>query len=578
MKLHELVKRTYDKILKPLLRIEVLSDKGWEEIDSLNIAKDKSICKLILENNSELICTPDHILITSDDEEVFAKDCCNKQLNCLNESIKVQKVEQLNTTSDVYDLSLKGTNHLFYANKILSHNCLMVDEMAFIPKNIIQDFWASVIPIVSSSKNSKIIIVSTPNGADGLYYQLWQQANSKGANPEGWQPFRIHWWEAGEMRDEKWKQQQIASIGMERWKQEFECDFLTSTTKRLIPDDILEKYRMQYGEFKAKNKEFLDGKKQKIVSDDETKLYEFTMWHEFQKDRTYAASGDIAAGNGGDSSVLYVWDITSLDDIKLCAKFDSDRVSITEFAFITIKILRLYGSPYYICERNGVGAGYLDILRYTYQYQKLVNEGKNNEYGVFSHVSIKSKACLWTRDMMTTQGFKFTLYDKDLIDEMSTFVKKDTKNMYLSYIALNGAHDDHIMSFVWLCYLLQSDIIERYYVVCETFKDALGNTYAKTVLPQEAYNTQTITEIAKDPLYKDFLDFKEMVSQKLGTQMELEKKNAEKDEFHFQNKFDPYFNDFDTGSWNATQPNLPSNLKSAQDLNPNNKMPRFFIF
>lgn len=54
-----------------------------------------------------------------------------------------------------------------------SCNCLVIDEMAFIPKNLINDFFASVIPIVSSSKNSKIIAVSTPNGADGLYYELW---------------------------------------------------------------------------------------------------------------------------------------------------------------------------------------------------------------------------------------------------------------------------------------------------------------------------------------------------------------------------------------------------------------------
>lgn len=96
---------------------------------------------------------------------------------------------------------------------------------------------------------------------------------------------------------------------------------------------------------------------------------------------------------------------------------------------------------------------------------------------------MKSRACLWARDMMTTAGFGFKIYDKDLIDEMSTFVKKDTKGVYLSYTALAGAHDDHIMAFIWLCYLLQADVIEKYFVVCETFKDTLGNTHAKTVLP-----------------------------------------------------------------------------------------------
>lgn len=200
-----------------------------------------------------------------------------------------------------------------------SCNCLIIDEMAFIPKNIIDDFFASVVPIVSSSKNSKIIAVSTPNGAEGMYYDLWQKANT-GDNVEGWMPFRIHWWEVPG-RDEKWKQQQIATIGIEKWKQEYECDFLTSSTKRLIPDDIIEKYRIQLSEMKAQSKEFLDGKKQRVISPDETKLFEFTMWHEFDPACTYAASGDVSEGGGGDSSVLYIWDITDLREIRMCAKF-----------------------------------------------------------------------------------------------------------------------------------------------------------------------------------------------------------------------------------------------------------------
>ena len=142
------------------------------------------------------------------------------------------------------------------ASRGSSANCLIIDEAAFIPKNIIDEFFASVVPIVSSSKTSKIIMVSTPNGASGLYYDIWQKANSKDARAkeEGWKPFRINWWETGGIRDEKWKAQQIASIGIEKWKQEFECDFLTSATSRMVPDDILEKYRIALSELRASNK------------------------------------------------------------------------------------------------------------------------------------------------------------------------------------------------------------------------------------------------------------------------------------------------------------------------------------
>ena len=78
--------------------------------------------------------------------------------------------------------------------------------MAFIPKNLVDEFFASVMPVVSSAKNSKVIVVSTPNGTSGLYYDIWQQANSKevGKNKEGWKPFRIDWWEVPG-RTEAWK-------------------------------------------------------------------------------------------------------------------------------------------------------------------------------------------------------------------------------------------------------------------------------------------------------------------------------------------------------------------------------------
>lgn len=54
--------------------------------------------------------------------------------------------------------------------------------------------------------------------------------------------------------------------------------------------------------------------------------------------------------------------------------------------------------------------------------------------------------------MMTTQGFGWTLYDKDLIDEFETFVKKENKGVHMIYQAIPPAHDDHVMAWIWACY------------------------------------------------------------------------------------------------------------------------------
>jgi phage FluMu gp28-like protein len=75
-------------------------------------------------------------------------------------------------------------------------NVLILDEFAFLNKSIADKLFTSVYPVVSSSKNGKVIIVSTPNGKNNLYYDLWKKANNKNDpdNIDGWKAFRMDWW------------------------------------------------------------------------------------------------------------------------------------------------------------------------------------------------------------------------------------------------------------------------------------------------------------------------------------------------------------------------------------------------
>ena len=154
------------------------------------------------------------------------------------------------------------------------------------------------------------------------------------------------------------------------------------------------------------------------------------MWHEFQAKRTYLATADIAEGIGGDSSVLYIWDVTDMKNIIMCARFSSNVTSLVQFAYVASKILPLYGNPWLAAERNGVSAGMLDSLKITFGYSRIAVENKKKEAGIYSHVQVKSRACLWARDMLTMPDcFGFTIYDKALVDEMNYFIKKDTKGI-----------------------------------------------------------------------------------------------------------------------------------------------------
>ena len=101
-----------------------------------------------------------------------------------------------------------------------SINVLILDEFAFLAPGLQEGFMASVFPVVSSSKTSQIIIVSTPNGMNNEYYNIWNKAmlNVERDHQEvGWFPFRIDWWDVPG-RDQAWKNQQMATFNNNQQK------------------------------------------------------------------------------------------------------------------------------------------------------------------------------------------------------------------------------------------------------------------------------------------------------------------------------------------------------------------------
>lgn len=74
MKLHDTIQRLYKRVIRPLFNVEVLSDEGWQKIDSLNITEKTRTVTLKTKHGKHLTCALDHILIDKDGNEVLAKD------------------------------------------------------------------------------------------------------------------------------------------------------------------------------------------------------------------------------------------------------------------------------------------------------------------------------------------------------------------------------------------------------------------------------------------------------------------------------------------------------------------------
>jgi len=122
----------------------------------------------------------------------------------------------------------------------MSFNILFLDEFAFVPNHIADSFFASVYPTITSGKQTKVIIVSTPHGMNH-FYRMWHDAE-KGKNEYIFTD--VHWSEVPG-RDEEWKKQTIANTSEQQFKVEFECLSGDTTIEILDADDISQEISME---------------------------------------------------------------------------------------------------------------------------------------------------------------------------------------------------------------------------------------------------------------------------------------------------------------------------------------------
>ena len=174
----------------------------------------------------------------------------------------------------------------------MSFNILFLDEFAFVPNHIADSFFASVYPTITSGKNTKVIIVSTPHGMNH-FYRMWSDAE-KGKNE--YIPTDVHWSEVPG-RDDAWKEQTIANTSEQQFKIEFECEFLGSIDTLIAAS----KLRSLVYDSPLKSNAGLD------------------VYEEPQKDHDYLITVDVARGVGEDYSAFICADITSIST-QSCSK------------------------------------------------------------------------------------------------------------------------------------------------------------------------------------------------------------------------------------------------------------------
>lgn len=296
-----------------------------------------------------------------------------------------------------------------------SFSCLFLDEAAFIHDNLFWEFWDSVYPTISSGKETKVIMVSTPNGMNH-FHKFWVDGNE---GRSSFKTFEVHW-SLVPGRDKQWKKDTIGNIGEERWRQEFEAEFLGSSNT-LININTLQNLVYQ----------------PPLETINDVKYYKNP-----RSDRTYFMTVDVGYGRGQDYSTLSVIDITEYP-FEQVATYRSNQISPLLYPSIIHKIATDYNNAFVLVENNDIGKTVLQVLNYELEYENLLSVGaiKSGDLGVRTTKATKAIGCSNLKDLI--EGEKLIIVDEFSINELSTFISKGS-----SYQAEAGKHDDTVMNLV----------------------------------------------------------------------------------------------------------------------------------
>ena len=319
----------------------------------------------------------------------------------------------------------------------MSFNIIFLDEFAFIPTHIADEFFSSVYPTISSGKSTKVIIISTPKGMN-MFYKLWHDAE-KGKNE--YTTTEVHWSQVPG-RDAEWKEQTIKNTSEEQFNQEFECEFLGSVNTLITSSKL------------------------KILAYDDplTSSAGLDIFEEPIEGHDYVCTVDVARGITKDYSAFTIIDTTEIP-YKLVAKYRNNKIKPLLFPNIIHQVCTQYNHAYTLVEVNDIGGQVADILQFDLEYDNLLMcsmrgragqvvgqgfSGSKVQLGVKMSTTVKKTGCANMKQLIEDDKLIFT--DFDIITELTTFIQKGQ-----AWEAEEGCNDDLAMCLVIFSWLATTD-------------------------------------------------------------------------------------------------------------------------
>ena len=313
-----------------------------------------------------------------------------------------------------------------------SYNIIFLDEFAYVPSNVAEQFFSSVYPTISSGKSTKVMIVSTPHGMN-MFYKLWTDAEEK---RNSYIPIEVHWSEVPG-RDEKWRKETIANTSEQQFQTEFECEFLGSI------DTLISPHKLRTLAYKTP-----------LQSNAGLDVYE-----QPQKGHTYFMVADVSRGTKNDYSAYVVFDVTQVP-YRVVAKYRDNEVKPLLFPQKIHHVARAYNQAFVLVEVNDIGEQVANSLQFDMEYDNLVMasmrgragqimgggfSGGKAQLGVRTTKAVKKIGCSNLKQLLESD--KIIVEDFDCINELSTFIVKGS-----SFEADDGCNDDLVACMFIFCW------------------------------------------------------------------------------------------------------------------------------
>ena len=313
-----------------------------------------------------------------------------------------------------------------------SYNIIFLDEFAYVPSNVAEQFFSSVYPTISSGKSTKVMIVSTPHGMN-MFYKLWTDAEEK---RNTYVPIEVHWSEVPG-RDEKWRKETIANTSEQQFQTEFECEFLGSIDTLITPSKL----------------------RTLAYKTPETSNAGLDVYEQPQKDHTYFITADVSRGTKNDYSAYIVFDVTQVP-YRVVAKFRDNEIKPLLFPQKIYHVARAYNQAFVLVEVNDIGEQVANALQFDMEYDNLVMasmrgragqimgggfSGGRAQLGVRTTKAVKKIGCSNLKQLLESD--KIIIEDFDCINELSTFIVKGS-----SFEADDGCNDDLVACMFIFCW------------------------------------------------------------------------------------------------------------------------------